>query len=169
MKTLEYRYRDRSGWPSGPWDDEPDKIQFADESTGLPCLIVRNPSGVLCGYVGVAEGHPWFANDYGSCADECGDWLCDHRPESAVDVHGGLTFADFCAESDKERGICHVPDPGEPDRVWWFGFDCAHSQDVSPLLRHGLTFEAAVYRTVDYVKGECARLAAQLKTREPVG
>ena len=47
---------DKSSWGDGPWLAEPDKEQFADEATGLPCLIRRSPtSGALCGYVGVPE------------------------------------------------------------------------------------------------------------------
>src|SRR4051812_44340660 len=113
MEYREYKTVDKSTWGPGDWQDEPDKVQWQDEATGLPCLIVRGPSGALCGYVGVAEGHPLFAKEYSS-AD--------------VEVHGGLTFADFCQQTTNEaRHVCHVPAPGEPDHVWWFGFDCAHS------------------------------------------
>lgn len=78
MEALEYRTVDKSNWGNGPWQNEPDKCQWRDEATGLPCLIVRGPSGALCGYVGVSEGHPAFGKDYDSVA---------------ADVHGGLTFA----------------------------------------------------------------------------
>lgn len=155
METKEYTFIDKSLWGVGPWSTEPDKIQFSDEATGLPCLIVRTPhSGHLCGYVGVAEGHPYFGKDY------------DH---AECEVHGGLTFADFCQEKSKEHGICHIPGPGEPDRVWWLGFDCAHGGDASParqsreLLKLYVRDSSDVYRTVAYVRGECAKLAAQLK------
>lgn len=59
MKHLQYTTIDKSTWPRGPWDDEPDKVQWEDAATELPCLIVRNGLGALCGYVGVPEGHPW--------------------------------------------------------------------------------------------------------------
>ncbi len=36
---------DRSGWGRGPWDAEPDRVEF--EHTGLPCLLRRNRSGHL--------------------------------------------------------------------------------------------------------------------------
>lgn len=60
MNTIEYTTIDKSTWGPGPWQDEPDKIQYVDEATGLPCLIVRNGKeiGALCGYVGVLPGHP---------------------------------------------------------------------------------------------------------------
>lgn len=154
METKQYTYIDRSNWPPGPWDKEPDKIQFEDEETGLPCLIVRNHSGALCGYVGVPEGHPEFEKD---CQD------------INYEVHGGLTFSDFCADRDDEHGICHVPGKGEPDKVWWLGFDCAHFMDTTPEVeRLGLEFiifEGGSYKTVEYVKREIAKLARQLHER----
>lgn len=56
METIEYRTADKSQWGEGPWTAEPDKRQWRDEATGLPCLIVRGPHGAFCGYVGVAGG-----------------------------------------------------------------------------------------------------------------
>jgi hypothetical protein len=88
MENLEYRTIDKSAWGRGPWQSEPDKMQFTDEATGLPCLIVRGPSGALCGYVGVGKSHPYFEKDY----DDCG-----------VSVHGGLTFARFCHDASREN------------------------------------------------------------------
>lgn len=46
----------RVKWGPGPWDGEPDKMQWTDPATGLDCLIVRNTLGALCGYVGVTPG-----------------------------------------------------------------------------------------------------------------
>jgi hypothetical protein len=81
MKTIAYRTIDKSSWPRGAWDDEPDKKQWQDTATGLPCLIVRNGVGALCGYVGVPRWHPWHGRQYGDCVqpDPCGDpWSCEH-------------------------------------------------------------------------------------------
>lgn len=154
MQTKAYHTVDKSDWEQGPWTDEPDKMQWPDEETGLPCLIVRGPSGALCGYVGVAEGHPAFKRDY----DEVYS-LAD------IEVHGGLTYADMCQPSDDEsRGICHLPDPGERDHVWWLGFDCAHAGDVCP--KYDSKFDGDVYRSISYVKGHCGHLAHQLKAME---
>jgi hypothetical protein len=99
MDTLEYRTVDKSTWGDGAWQSEPDKKQWLDEGTGYPCLIVRGPSGALCGYVGVPRGHPHYGKHY------------DHE-DISVEVHGGLTFSDLCAEAPtreawerfKERG-----------------------------------------------------------------
>lgn len=144
--TLEYANTDKSAWADGPWMREPDKRQWSDEATGLPCLIVRGPSGALCGYVGVSKGHPAHGKGY---------------DDVEADVHGGLTFADSCGHGDDPaQGICHIPGPGEPDDVWWLGFDCAHYGDLSPAYdRPGRGGE---YRTLPYVASECASLASQL-------
>ena len=155
MEHKTWTTTDKASWGPGPWESEPDKEQFADEATGLPCLVKRSPfGGNLCGYVGVSEGHPWFGKDYGDVPAE---------------AHGGLTFAAFCQEGDEAHTICHVPGPGEPDRVWWLGFDCGHAWDVSPAMEaryRDLTWgptsmPGTSYKTVAYVKTECARLAEQ--------
>jgi hypothetical protein len=42
MKTKQWNNCDKSYWGEGPWQHEPDKMQWTDDDTGLPCLIVRN-------------------------------------------------------------------------------------------------------------------------------
>jgi hypothetical protein len=160
METKEYRTVDKSAWGPGPWMDEPDKMQWQDEATGLPCLIVRNPAGAWCGYVGVAEGHPAF------------DKLYSEELLNGIEVHGGLTCAKFCAHSgDEAVHICHVPGAGEPDHVFWYGFDCSHAWDLCPAFDAMLNSLRAplirdfgnIYRDIDYVRREVASLALQLK------
>jgi len=144
MKTQEWRFMDKSEWADGPWQKEPDKMQWTDEATNLPCLIVRNNGGALCGYVGVTADHPAFETQYSDVDVSC---------------HGGLTFSEFC---DPDSKICHDPDKGEPDRVWWLGFDCCHGGDYSPRdFRLSFT-RWAKYRDLEYVRNECSKLAAQL-------
>ena len=57
-------------------------------------------------------------------------------------VHGGLTFS------------------GRIEGHFYLGFDCSHAWDLLP----GLPWqnEGAFYRTVEFVKTECTRLAAQV-------
>jgi hypothetical protein len=152
---------DRTEWGAGPWDDEPDRVDFVH--AGFACLLHRGPLGHWCGYVGVPREHPAYGQSY-DAAD--------------VDVHGGLTYANRCAGA-----ICHVPAPGMPDDVWWLGFDCGHAGDYTPSMGRwwgtGYPFPdakydhdvamAAVedwtiekYRTVAYVRAETERLATQL-------
>ena len=169
--TLEYRTRDKTGWARGPWDSEPDKRQWHDDETDLPCLIVRGPSGALCGYVGVAPDHPAYGLDYDHWS--YGD---DGKPApltptqeaiNAIEVHGGLTFASGCRHSDDpSRGICHIPAAGAADHVWWFGFDCAHCNDLSPAWPRSYPLEDEEYRTQGYVEREVRKLAKQLKALE---
>lgn len=149
MKTIIETIVDKSQWLVGPWQQEPDKKQWLDEATGLPCLIVRQGEfGHLCGYVGVYKGHPWFEKGY------------DDVP---ANVHGGLTYANHCADH-----ICHVVEEGEDDNVWWLGFDCAHCDDLNYFTsRHeslrDLSFGNATYKDMAYVEEQCRLLAQQAK------
>jgi hypothetical protein len=155
MQEKAWTNLDRTGWPKGPWDGEPDKVQFQDADTGLPCLAVRVPElGHWCGYVGLPPGHPLHGKG-------CDDPLVD-----TLAAPGGVNFARGCDYMKGEgRGVCHVPDQGEPDSVWWLGFDCSHAWDISPgLLARipGYPIGDAEYRTLEFVKGACSVLAAQL-------
>lgn len=159
---------DKSAWGEGPWQAEPDKLQWIDAATGLDCLAVRAWGvGSWCGYVGLPEDHSLFGADY-----------------DAVDpsVHGGLTFGGPCQEPETEdgrtlveqRGVCHVPGSGRPERVFWLGFDCAHARDArpgmmslfGPELRARMA-EFEVYRDLAYVMAEVASLALQLAATAP--
>lgn len=136
---------DKSGWKRGEWDNEPDKVHWVDEDTGLDCLIVRGPSGALCGYVGVPPTHPWYAVDY--------------EKLDAV-AHGGLTFSGECRPNAEEStGICHPKDGAANEHVWWVGFDCAHLGDVAPA--YDAREMLASYRDIHYVTAEVASLARQ--------
>lgn len=225
MKTLEYRTVDKSSWGDGPWQSEPDKKQWRDEATGLPCLIVRNQFGALCGYAGVPKGHRLHGKTYGaekvfSCTeDRSDDWHHSCTVDSHLEAHGGITFSSSCApmglaaharmrdrlakskeeakvypKGDAARfiqkwepviedhaawkaqmeaeAICHVSEAGEPDEVWWFGFDCAHFGDLLPgmaaymrgdmvSMTEGLQRDD-VYRDLGYVEAQISGLAAQL-------
>ena len=145
METLEYKTHDRIMWPSGEWDSEPDKIQWQDPDTKLPCLMVRNPAGAWCGYVGVSRSHPAYGVDYNDVAGE---------------VHGGLTYANKCSLGPEEKSVCHIPGAGESDDVWWLGFDCMHVGDMYPLIYSPMNSES--YKNQEYVKQEVTSLAAQL-------
>lgn len=172
-QRMEWRHVDKSGWARGEWDDEPDKRQWTDDATGLPCLAVRHPEfGHWCGYVGVHAGHPAHGLQgyyYGNGHDGEEPLTRVMQAVNDLSVHGGVTFAGPCQEGDRERGVCHVPTPGEPDDVWWFGFDCTHAWDLSPGLKATLQRIGApgipgdTYKTLDYVSAEVAKLARQIK------
>jgi hypothetical protein len=171
METRRWTFVDKSTWGEGPWHEEHcDKVQWSDAGTGLPCLAVRGPMGHWCGYVGLAPGSPFYGLAYGACAlrpETCGEDFCAHAPEQLLKVHGGLTFSAACGEGGEDHGICHVPSPGEETRVWWLGFDAAHAGDYSPGSHVALPQSPwEQYRSLAYIQGQCARLAAQLDDRD---
>lgn len=148
MKTLEETFIDKTDWPDGPWQSEPDKAQWLDAQTGLPCLAVRNAAlGHWCGYVGVSQGHPYYEKPY--------DLL-----DETLNVHNGVTYSEKCAEN-----ICHVVEPGERGDVWWIGFHCGGFSECQPGLA-GLTggnlSDKDAYKSLDFVENECRKLAKQL-------
>lgn len=142
-------------WGPGPWQDEPDRIEF--KHAGFDCLLVRNVHmGNWCGYVAVPQDHA------------AAGWAYDDVP---VGVHGGLTYAGSC-----EGIICHSTDE-EFDGVYWFGFDCAHYMDEIPgmlAIRKMMAekmprFDVAdpfrpkmIYRTAEWARGQTENLAQQL-------
>lgn len=154
----------KSEWGPGPWQDEPDRLEW--RAYGLPALMLRaDVTGAWCGYVGVPPGHPLHGVEYGACPDD-------------LEVHGGLTYSRGCSDQ-----VCHTPEPGESDDVWWLGFDCAHANDLSPRMlalsrtirESGLLpslegrqvslsdlYDEDTYRDVSYVRNEVERLALQL-------
>lgn len=151
METKSYTTIDKSDWPNGEWQDEPDKMQFVDEATGYPCLIVRNILGCLCGYVGITRDHFLHGVDY------------SNAKFNNIEVHGGLTFSDKCnPHACESKGICHVVEEGEDDNVWWLGFDCAHFYDYRPSPIFVKMAYHETYRNIRYLKNEIKNLARQL-------
>lgn len=174
---------DRTDWEKGgEWEGEPDKVVWVDEDTGLDCMAKRHHTwGNWCGYVGVTEDHTLHGTNYSEClcggicdtAIESDGYWCMHTPEAIFAVHHSLTFSGSCQEdASRELGICHIPQDGRPDNVWWFGFDCGHfgSGDYAPgapsSMKSILTAfrnEAHSYKNLEYVIKQCELLAAQLK------
>lgn len=149
-KCAECRHEDKAGFAPGPWQQEPDRVEF--EFAGFACLMHRGSLGSWCGYVAVPPGHPAYGMSNL-------DFLF---------VHGGVNYTSHC-----NGPICHTPAPGEPDDVWWIGFDCGHAWDVIPGLvaltpECGL-FERAVYRDLAYVRSNVQFLAIQLDAMSEEG
>lgn len=123
-----------------PWKNEPSFHEWKSE-TGLPCIVKRNFSGSLCGYVGVKDGHPAFGQ---------------HFDAVSVEVHGGLTFA-------ASRKPCADNSNWPTDKRYWLGFDCNHAYDYAPFTRtFGPRDPEELYRDFDYVTAETESLARQL-------
>lgn len=135
---------ERPTWGDGPWVGEPNRAEW--EHAGLPCIAHRGGGGAWCGYVGVPPGHPAHGKHYN---------------DVPVSVHWGLTYSEPCCGH-----VCHVPKPGEPDNVWWLGFDCSHCDDLRPgdrasYERIGIAMEGH-YWTLAEVQAETNSLAEQL-------
>lgn len=170
----------RDGWESGPWDEEPDRVDWIDEATGYPCLVTRHfLFGYLCGYVGLPPGHRLHGVN----------WQ-DNEELREVDVWNGVTYSAPCQEGPPpdvadvvgppELYICHVPEPGQEEHVWWFGFHCGGYLDYQPrmaaemrrLLGRGPRDHFPEghplrprYVPLAVVRAQCTQLAAQLAER----
>jgi len=137
MEPSEQRFIDKSTWGPGPWQDEPDRLEW--RHAGLPCLIVRSAAGALCGYVGAPQDHPFYGKHY-----------ADDDALGNLDAHGGITFAQ----------------PGEPEAVWWLGFDAAHASDYVPGIMAKLNNSELLpvtYKDLRYMRSEVERLADQVR------
>ena len=155
---------DKSRWTPGPWDDEPDRVEWRT-AAGLPAIVLRhNKLGHLCGYVAVNPGHPAYGRSYEREYEKDEQGEEDYSREipnpvlDDVSVHWGITYAEKCFGQ-----VCHIPDPGETDDVWWLGFDACHCEDWGPTDgNYGKPWATRNYRTIDYMRAECESLAAQL-------
>ena len=143
----------RKRWARGPWDNEQtDREEF--EHLGLSCIVQRGGSGAWCGYVGISPGHRLHGMGYSGTYDAAGEYT--GSPVADLNIHGGITYADKCSGS-----VCHIPKPGQPEDVWWLGFDCAHYRDLTPT-NGDYTGWDGIYRDIEWVKEETRRLAEQL-------
>lgn len=156
---------DRTGWPAGDWDSEPDRATWVHEETGARCTVRRGPLGSWCGYVGLRPNHPAAGKDYN---------------DLDIDVHGDLTYGAYCRPLAEDEWIRYrimrekmvteslvYPDGDAarrlredrkadtstltgwlelmrmhgmchddcPHGLWWVGFDCSHAWDVVPGMQ----------------------------------
>jgi len=107
-----------------------------------------------CGYVGVPKDSLLYGLDY--CYFDNENSLTNIQKDIMnLKVHGGVTFSGHLSEYK--------------EKYWFFGFDCAHCDDLT-LLSFDLSgfnldkdFE---YRDKKYVQGECIKLMFQLEKIE---
>lgn len=151
-EVLEERLFDKTDWERGPWIEEPDRVEWRDPASGLPCMLHRTPtSGHWCGYVGVAPEHPWHGIEMDMSYE-------DDHPEA----HGGITYSRACGGH-----ICHVPLEGESHETWWIGFDAAHAYDcigfayASAVRGMVSSLRSGTYRDQAYMMSETTSLAEQ--------
>jgi hypothetical protein len=168
----------KSHWPPGPWQDEPDRLEWKDERTGLACKILREMRlGQLNGYVGVPPTHPYsgwqFSDDIKLAPGDLKD--------STINDVGIFEAFIYAMRGADERGTIPLGMTLKTHRgitfsgqmindaaaLWWFGFDCGHCDDLSPgMLSMRMSLPHQVYRDLDYVKKEVTALAFQLRQLE---
>lgn len=171
------RYDERSlrAYGQGPWKDESTKVAWTDPATGYPCIILRQRTGELGGYVGVEPSHVLAG------------WMADALPGSInVGLHQNVSYSAACQEKVPERmSICHVPprpigpsqdqhrekaqasagqDHGA-DLAWWFGMVMNGPQDYVPrLATSGVgSGRGPIYRDEAFVCAQVTALAGKLK------
>ena len=145
-------------------------------AAGFKATVVLS-DGHRCGYVGVPEGHPLHGVSYNEhtpnvrpvgAAEPFGKRgilslltadMEHQRLDIIFDVHGSLTFSN----TRKDGGA-----------LWWFGFDCAHSDDLpspewiakqSAVMKGLYSHRDGEHRSLDYCVQECESLAQQIVER----
>ncbi|MGY2735584.1 hypothetical protein [Sphingomonas sp. UYP23] len=152
-----YHVPDLQPKASGQWRREAEKIAWQDPDTGYACIIRREITGYLCGYVAIGNDHPLFGFDARAI------------PREILQVHGGLDYSARCDDDGpEESSVCHVSDHrARHDDRWWLGFECDKNTDLVPddpahaAEARSLGIEQT-YRTEQYVFEQCTDLAAQL-------
>lgn len=134
---------DHTGWKWTPSDaGAPSPAKWVSPTTGYPCMIRRNTSGVWCGYVAIPMTHPFTVRYEDPREGESRLDIVDRY----LSVHGGVTY--------------HVMNDDLSALV--LGFDCNHVGDRAPDETHSDGIPGAVYRDAVYVMLEVERLASQL-------
>lgn len=88
---------DRSSWPIGPWDSEPDREEWREGD--VRCLLSRShATGAWHGYAIVDPEHPWARLHWHALGTDVAEW-------------GSVA----------------------PDGSTWFGFDCGHYGQATPM------------------------------------
>jgi len=126
-----------------------ERAEWVDETTEYNCVAFLNPLRFYVGYVEIPDGHCWHGLDYGLLEDF-----------NEVDVHGGVTFSGL---------------PLGCTSGHWLGFDCGHAWDGTPYIDRLLErympgrTPHGTFRTLDFVKNECGRLASQIQMAYATG
>jgi hypothetical protein len=144
---------------------------------GLFCVVSRMPrTGCLNGYVSVPEGHTLYGVEYNGevvvpdikdvkfngnyigllCTDAAKAEANIISMDMVINVHYGLTFSRDCLYNIEKDLL---------GKLWWFGFDTAHSSDLQPIEDERFShFDRSgnTYKDFDFVLSETKSLAEQL-------
>jgi hypothetical protein len=129
-----------------PWLDEPTESRWIDEATGLPCFARRfDNMHSWNGYVGFPT----------SFLDRTKTHAVRTSPHGGVLCHRVFRFDSLADAVWFERAGY------DPLRVWWAGFDCAWASDGDLLPCHPQY--GGTWRSLDFVRTECAKLARAIR------
>lgn len=152
-------------------------------------IVTFNDMGHRCGYVAVKPSHPLFGIHYNqdikspellqeiksSTIGKKGiiDIFCWDGEKTMlillINVHGGLTYSKLGYKTNYPTI--------QFDKVWWFGFDCAHLGDAKDNEKLKKVFpekykllndydclnSSGTIRTLNYVENECLNMIQQLE------
>jgi hypothetical protein len=165
METT-YDIVDRTGWPPGEWDSEPDRATWVHDETGARCTLRRGPLGHWCGYVGLRANHPLAGKVYNEidgvsqeltfgsyCTPMAEDEWIRYRLNREKWITESLLYpvgdAARHLREDRKGDTSTLAGWQEwirqfnlchddcPHGLWWLGFDFAHAFDVMPgMLAH---------------------------------
>jgi hypothetical protein len=103
----------RSQWGDGPWQTEPDLVEWREDGVPYPLMMIRGMQGAWCGYAGLPPGHPLFGAG----------------TRGGASLTQEITWASPCGDDDGP-----LRPTGEPPNCWWLGFDCAHVMQYAPRI-----------------------------------
>lgn len=165
-------YFDKTRWPEGPWQTEPDAVAWVDGKSKLNCAMSRHElTGTWRGYVAVDPLHPLHGRSYRhriaipeSIRERAIEMWRDFSP---VDM---MLNAEWIKNNQAEIGLL-MPAHGsityageDTEGFWWFGFDCMHGLDIMPAVFEFIPafWSRQTYRDHDYVHGIVTRLASAI-------
>lgn len=150
MLYLETYVYDKAGWTAGQWSSEPDKVQWQDPLSGIPCLIVRQ-RGLWSSYAGLNQTY----TIYGQTASAL----------DALLIVGGLevTYAAVADNSGRPLAIVHTPEAGEPGGLWWVGVGACHDSELLTDEDPMLGVDDETYRNMRYAMGISQALAEEMR------
>lgn len=151
-------FGDIEKFEDGPWKELPHFFRF--EYKGYRCYASKGPLFTWCGYVILPKKHKLYEKGYDDIKVRAKGILGLFKKRKYIDVHGGLTYADYEDKENKEG--------------WTIGFDCAHSGDKVPRpkcledfykehdKKFGKWFLDETYKDKNYVEQEIKNLVDQL-------
>lgn len=120
------------------------------EYKGYPCVVLFQPFGFRCGYVGLPKENKYYGKTYGTIPVKC---------------HWGLTYGrPYLSEQPNEN-------------TWWIGFDCGHYGDaydyekaieyfgdseMYEILKEENVALHGTVKTLDFAILECKEIVEQL-------